>query len=438
MLIRFKVSNYLSFDDIQTLSMISGKTGAHPSHVIKSKQIRLLRASAIYGANASGKSNVIKAMRAMRDLVVHNEFMILDTYCRINEDNREKSSLFEVEIQLDDRAFSYGFEVDIYNQSVVDEWLHELFYDRDSVAIFERTGDNISFDTTNSDNERMKLYVEDFSGKNDSLFLNFAGSRMNPKKSVFDPIPTVWGWFRDKMVFPDLNESFKPSDQLNEEYFNRLNELISTYGTGVNKLEYINRPGAEEMVPKEVIDKMKKLLMNDRGSMINAQQRRRYGTYYNYRVSMDDSNLRFDEIIYKHKNGTGFHSGEESDGTKRLFNVLSNLYVGRDGATIIVDELDLRFHPQVTYRLLDKFLADNRYSNIQLIFTTHESSLMDFDLLRRDEIWFVEKDDKGVSNLYSLEDFNERCDRNIEKAYKEGRYGGVPIFSTVFPYREDL
>lgn len=103
----------------------------------------------------------------------------------------------------------------------------------------------------------------------------------------------------------------------------------------------------------------------------------------------------------------------------------------------MVDELDRCLHPQVTYEFVRKFLEHAGKHDIQLLVTSHESRLLDFNLLRRDEIWFVEKR-KGETKLYSLEEFNERNDRKVDRAYLDGRYGGVPIFTTVFPVGEEL
>ena len=106
--------------------------------------------------------------------------------------------------------------------------------------------------------------------------------------------------------------------------------------------------------------------------------------------------------------------------------------------TYVIDELDRCLHPSLTYNFVDTFLQLAAKRNIQLIVTTHESRLLDFDLLRRDEIWFVNKRKSGESDIYSLEEYNVRFDQKIDKAYLEGRYGGVPVFSTVFPIEEEV
>jgi AAA15 family ATPase/GTPase len=126
---------------------------------------------------------------------------------------------------------------------------------------------------------------------------------------------------------------------------------------------------------------------------------------------------------------------EESDGTIRLLDLLEILLVG-DGKTFIIDELDRCLHPSLIYKFIELYLETAKSKKVQLIVTTHESRLLDFNLLRRDEIWFINKDKAGESRIYSLEEYNERFDKKIDKAYLEGRYGGIPIFDTVFPIGE--
>ena len=130
-----------------------------------------------------------------------------------------------------------------------------------------------------------------------------------------------------------------------------------------------------------------------------------------------------------------FQLEEESDGTVRVLDLLEILLAGEE-KTYVIDELDRCLHPSLTYKFVETFLQVAKEKNIQLIVTTHESRLLDFELLRRDEIWFVNKSKSGKSDIYSLEEYNARFDQKIDKAYLEGRYGGVPIFSTVFPVKE--
>lgn len=157
-----------------------------------------------------------------------------------------------------------------------------------------------------------------------------------------------------------------------------------------------------------------------------------------FRLDIDkEENIACKTIKFSHgKRNILFDLREESDGTVRILDLLEILLSGK-GKTYVIDELDRCLHPSLTYKFVDAFFQAASKENIQLIVTTHESRLMDFDLLRRDEIWFVDKRKSGESDLYSLEEYNARFDQKIDKAYLEGRYGGVPIFSTIFPVKEE-
>lgn len=115
---------------------------------------------------------------------------------------------------------------------------------------------------------------------------------------------------------------------------------------------------------------------------------------------------------------------------------LLEILLSDEGKTYVVDELDRCLHPSLTYKFIETYLKLAAKKNLQLIVTTHESRLLDFDLLRRDEIWFIDKRNTGESDIYSLEEYNTRFDQKIDKAYLEGRYGGVPVFNTIFPVKE--
>ena len=140
---------------------------------------------------------------------------------------------------------------------------------------------------------------------------------------------------------------------------------------------------------------------------------------------------------FRHNNISNlFDLLEESDGTVRILELL-DIILSEEKKVYIIDELDRCLHPSLTYRFIKTFfeyVANNL--DVQLIVTTHESRLLDFDLLRRDEIWFVDKKPEGNSNIYSLDEYNVRFDKKIDKAYLDGRYGGVPLFTTIFPIDE--
>ena len=142
-----------------------------------------------------------------------------------------------------------------------------------------------------------------------------------------------------------------------------------------------------------------------------------------------DNSMSFSELKFKHKNGTLYSLFEESDGTVRLVELFSVLFNNKD-KVFVIDEIDRSLHPLLTYNFIKSFRT--KKGNNQLIVTTHEDMLLDFSILRRDEIWFVEKNEEGNTSLYSLEEFKERFDKNIANAYLDGRYGAVPRLQNLF------
>ena len=436
MLIRFSVGNYGSFKDVQTLSMTPGSTEGHPEHLNRRGAVPILRAAAMYGANASGKSNLIKAIRSMKDYVVLDRKIPTDRYFRPDESMRDEPSCFEMELGIGSSVYSYGFECVISRQEVVDEWLYRIFEDRDSEILFQRNGARITHCFEGDDRNRIDVYAEDVGGHTDRLFLNVMGRRARPNEGGLSVFNDVYDWFRDRLRFIDTEYPFTPEVLVTDSDFERLNDIISTFGTGINSIGYMRKEGMEDALPQSFIDEIRKGLDRRGGSGNLGIGTNRYASVNNYRVSLLDGKVVFDEIVYRH-NGDRvvYRPDEESDGTRRLYGLLASAFLGDGDSTFVIDELDTSLHPQLTFRFVRMFLESGLSEGSQLVFSTHESSLMDFQLLRRDEIWFLEKDGDGVSRLYSLEDFNERSDRRIEKAYREGRYGGVPVFSTLFPPR---
>lgn len=438
MLIRFRVGNYSSFRDRQELSMTVGRTNGHEGHLCHCGGVGFLRAAAIYGANASGKSNLIKAIRAMKGFVVRDEKIPNDRFFRPDPSMESEPSYFEVEVGIGDAIYSYGFEYVISEREVIDEWLYRLSIDGENEILFQRTGSSISHTFDGPDGHRLEVYAEDTVMHGDRLFLNVMGRRARPPEGRLDVFNDVYDWFETGLRFIDTDYPFMPESLISDGDFDRLNRIISTFGTGINSISYDRKEGLDEILPPSLIEDLKRDLDLGRGGANVGLGFRRYASVNNYRVSMQDGRIVFDEIVYRHNdNRVTYRPDEESDGTRRLYGLLASTFAGGDDVTYIIDELDTSLHPQLTFRFVGMFLEGGLAGGSQLIFTTHESSLMDFQLLRRDEIWFAEKDDEGRSRLYSLEDFNERNDRRIEKAYREGRYRAVPIFSDLPIERPD-
>lgn len=461
MLIRFNVKNFLSFSQrdngkSEEFSMIAGKVRSKKTHVYDNEKIKLLKFSAIYGANASGKSNLIKALKFMQEIVVHGlPIGHTDMYCKIDDANKEKNSYFELEIMLGEKYYAYGFEVILNQSKFVSEWLIELTSDNREKLIFSRDINKGLFEFGDLLNEKglinkLKVYAEDIQ-EDDSILLL---STMNKnKKNLYQQyskakiFQDIYFWISKNL---DINFPNRPisdySYMAKPENVEEICRMISAFGTGITGFKMVDVAPEKVLgnIPKSIRDDLISNIESKMVKMKNDERVKNIGivirsTHDFFILNIDkDENIGCKTIKFSHgKEDVLFNIFEESDGTVRILDLLEVL-LSQEGKTYFIDELDRCLHPSLTYKFVDTFLQLAAKRNIQLIVTTHESRLLDFDLLRRDEIWFINKRKSGASDIYSLEEYNARFDQKIDKAYLEGRYGGVPIFSTIFPIDEEV
>lgn len=461
MLIRFNVKNFLSFSERENgkseeFSMLAGKVRNKKTHMYENEKIKLLKFAAIYGANAAGKSNLVKAMDYMRSIVLSGlPKGHTDMYCKIDETNKEKESYFELEIMLEEKYYAYGFEVILNQSKFVSEWLIELTSDNKEKLIFSRDIKNGVFEFGSSLQEKgliekLEVYAEDIQ-EDDSILLLSAMNKN--KKTLYQQysnasiLQDVYVWISENL---DINYPNRPisdySYMAKTENVEEVCRIISAFGTGITGFQMVEVAPEKVLadIPKEIRDEMISEVETKVSEMKSNERLKEIGIimrsaadFFILRVN-DKEEVTCKTIKFSHgKDNVLFNISEESDGTVRILDLLEVLLSG-EGKTFVIDELDRCLHPSLTYQFVDTFLQSAEKRKIQLIVTTHESRLLDFDLLRRDEIWFVNKRKSGESDIYSLEEYNTRFDQKIDKAYLEGRYGGVPVFSTVFPVKEEV
>lgn len=459
MLIRFNVKNFLSFDArddgrTEEFSMIAGKVRSKKDHIYDDGKIKLLKFAAVYGANASGKSNLVKALQFMRHTVIiglpdgHTE-----KYCKVKTENKDRASYFELEILMNEKYYAYGFEIILSQSRFVSEWLIELREDNSEKVIFERNIEEGTY-ILGADlrkkglREKMDLYANDICDDNTVLFLSVMNQN---KKNLYQEEPgavilrDLFRWLRNTLDvnFPDqpISDYSYLSEAGNVEEICR---IISAFGTGITNFKMIDVAVEKVMgrLPEENRQYLSTYIERKRAKVRRDHKKGRLAVVMRsnddfFIISFDENDsVHCQTIEFSHgEQDVLFRLSEESDGTVRVLDLLEILLAG-EGKTYVIDELDRCLHPSLTYKFVETFLQIAKRKKIQLIVTTHESRLMDFDLLRRDEIWFVNKKTGGESDIYSLEEYNARFDQKIDKAYLEGRYGGVPIFSTVFPIEE--
>ena len=411
MLLQFYFSNYRSFEGEGILDMRASGSNELSSHIRNTLNEKVLPVTAIYGANASGKSSVFEAFQFMALCVLEslsfsddnkkNPYKLKVDSFKFSE-SREKPSEFEINY-IDKKGkkelyYNYGFKID--NSGILEEYLASntktgVKRNEDYTYIFKRERNQKLYLDSSIEKFRENLEI---SLKEKTLLVSL-GAKLN-----IDEFIRVRTWFINTEV---INFSNSLYGALLENILP--NNIIESEEVRKNLVSFIN--SFDDSIIDIEVEKISAIDENDKD---------------NYRVF----------TIHKSDKGTStarISMNEESSGTKKMFSLYQTLLdVLEKGGVFFADELDIKLHPLLMRNILLTFTdKEKNPNNAQLIFTTHNTIYMDMDLLRRDEIWFVEKDN-GVSKLYSLDDItNEkgekvRKDSNYEKHYLLGNYGAIP------------
>lgn len=465
MFIRFKVKNFLSFNEMTEISMIKGKVKNKSERVFENNELKILKFAAIFGANASGKSNIVKAIDFARDCIV-DEFPNYkrDLYFKgSNNKNTNEASYFEFEILVNGIVYSYGFEINLTNNKLISEWLIKLKQSKEEI-IYSRELKTKKFKINISDlnkdlKTKIEVYFDDLKDNEDVLFLhemNRLKDKLYKDKSNVNILKDIFNWFEKKLtVYGSNNLNSRYTYLLDKRNSDKILETIKLFNTGICKYEFKKIPlddmlsDLPKIVAKDVLRDIEKTRKDF--SKLNDKKKNffksideaipfaglRSETSFNILSITKEGEIFASEIKLNHNNSIyEFEFEEESEGTRVLFDLMEILFDEKD-KFYIIDELDRSLHPQLTYKFIQTFLLLAKKRNAQLMVTTHESRLLDFELLRQDEIWLVDKNKNGESSIYSLDEYNVRYDKKIDKAYLEGRYGGVPIFNTIFPIEDN-
>lgn len=423
MLIEFSVGNYKSFKDIVTFSMVAANLASKNKELDVNnifnykKSINLVKTAAIYGANASGKSNFIKAFIFMHSFVINSSKESQATeeinieHFRLSTTTEDKPSFFEIIFVTNDTRYRYGFEID--RNRIHSEWLYRA-KERET-NLFLRNNDKITPKGAFGEGHGL----EDKTRKN-ALFLSVC-AQWNGKIST-----EILGWFRNCGVISGLEDiGYRPytEKQLeNKETKDKILTFIQEFDLGITGLNVKHSTLTAETIPKQLPEPLRKFLMDQGGNKTTV-----FTTHKKYNANSEHVG---DEIFDLDSN--------ESDGTKKAFSFSGPLIdVLQNGKTLFVDELDARFHPMITQAIVQMFHDKNlNQNNAQLIFVTHDTNLLDNKFFRRDQIWFTEKNKYGATDLYSLVDFKVRNDASFEKDYIAGKYGGVPFLGGIKRLRD--
>lgn len=395
MLITFKYKNFKSFKNENILDLEATTLKEHEYNVVKMKNVNLLTMAAIYGANASGKSNVLQAFEYMKNMIlINNDSM---EYSQIKEEkiysfmmNKYPISL-EVEIlSKDGKIYKYGFES--LNDKIKSEWMYEKKINK-FYTIFERKENSVSMKSNNKNNRYDNL-------DDKTLFLSIY-TKIDRKNNDFN---NVYQWFIDTdyldldntKIENFINNTISTKILNDSNYKAELQNFISALDLGIEEIKTI--PESMNYLPKS-----------------------------NGVVKI--------ELLYRVENNKikSLPLELEADGTRKMIYLFDYLIAAlKKGMTLFIDDLDTKLHPLLTRYIINLFHnKEINISNAQLIYTTHDVTNLNKETFRRDEIWFTEKDKSGVSEIYSLSDYKIdnvkiRNDATFNKDYLTGRYGAIP------------
>jgi hypothetical protein len=439
----FRVANHRSIRDEQELLLLPAYHDNEPAVPV----------AAVYGANASGKSNLLDALNFMA-AAVRDSFGrwspnggVPRRPFKLHPTAMEQPSVFVADMVIDDVRYTYGFAVD--DHVVLDEWLYSYPEKRKRI-LFERARSVVKVGSTVPE-MRAKMEILEQLLRPNALFLSLAA------QSNLAQVAPVYGFFEEKIKFRSGVSNGQDLDRVvtllgAPEGQTRLVELVRLADVGVvDVLVAFDAAANERLLAARLrADELRnqiEQLRSHKNSEPSADGEKfdvRMGELeraflavdteaitLQYMASRSDRRIRF-----VHAGAAdGFAFDEESAGTQSWIRVLPTvLQALDDGRTLVVDEIDTSLHPKLTAQLVRLFQDPETNPNrAQLIFTTHDTSLLGTmlgdEVLKRDQVWFVEKDDEGASKLYPLTDFHPRKGENAERRYLGGSYGAVPVLS---------
>ena len=437
MLIRFQVKNLYSFEEETEFNLLTNDSEHLPHHKKHCNGVDFLRLSAIYGANASGKSNFVRAIGLLQNIVKKGKIIdeVSDYKFKLSGEALTKPISLAIELLSNSKMYYYTLTFD--QKKILNETLVETFKDKEDRIVFERSLTNerqeIPFIESEVKNEKERMFLELLSDKllsKDELLLTFLTQKY---PNEYADINNVFEWFSDVLIV--LNSNFKIRGiahkfDKHDSIVKFVNTFIPTLSTGIQRIE----------VQKKEIqgdsDDMKHLKDNIKDDQEQLFTNTNPDTGEEITFVMEENDKIFAKRIFtEHLDKEGhkvfFPFGWESDGTKRLleYTPLINGVINTE-VVFVVDEIERSIHPMMIKELIRKISSDTSAQG-QLIFTTHESCLLDQEILRTDEIWFTQKDKGGATHMYSLSDFNISNTANIEDGYLNGRYGGIPFLSNL-------
>ncbi len=420
MLVQFTVGNFLSFNKKQTLNLKAKGISELKTNISTFKNEKILRSAVIYGANSSGKSNLIKALERMREVVLtsvrlNDSDELFYSPFLLSTETENKPTFFEIVFWQDSTRYRYGFEYNL--KKIVNEWLFAGKTETREKPFFIRTEEGIGIDTKFKEGEGYESKTND-----NRLFVSLVAQLGGDiSKKIID-------FFKNYNILSGLehNDYTGFTMRMLHKNLNGCNESLQLYQTlklGFQDIKAIESEFNSLNIPEDIPDIIKTKLIKEfagkRGITLKTVHNK-----FDKKGKIVDFVLLDKEI-------------NESEGTNKIIDLSGPIFdTLKLGKSIIIDELDAKLHPLITMRIIELFNnPESNPNNAQLIFATHDTNFLDKELFRRDQIWFTEKDEQEQTDLYSLYDFNlpdgskVRNDSNLEKNYIRGRYGAIPFIT---------
>jgi uncharacterized protein len=423
MLIEFSVGNYLSFKEIKTFSLVSANIKEHKdTHVFQNKNLSLLKSGVLYGANASGKTNLFSALSFMKSFVLKSatEFQSNEEIdvvpFRLSTETEKEPSYFEIVFFQNTTRYRYGFEVT--KDKIVSEW---LFYTQKikEIELFSREGNLFSIKAHYKEGKGIESKTRD-----NALFLSvvaqFNGIISNEILEWFSNLFVINGVKNSQL---NLTKKWLSDTNAKESIIN----FIKLADLSIDNLNVQSIELDEANIPANTPNDVKEFIMSMNHDVILSNHKKYDG---------NNNFLGFES----------FHAdSSESEGTLKLIALSAPIIDAlQNGKTLFIDELDTKLHPLITRNIITMFNSlESNPNNAQLVFATHDITQLNKKYFRRDQIWFVEKDKYGCSDLYSLveyklDDTKVRKDASYDKEYINGKYGAIPFVDDSYSLLGDI
>ncbi len=448
MIVSFSIENFHSFREEQTLSLLAsrrlGETKKSPHcRELPATDEHVLRLASLYGANGAGKSNVVRALEHVKRLVLSGtpvgQTIAYEPFA-LDEESTSRATCFELQFIEQGEVFRYGFAHDA--QRIVEEWLSAYEGSKERMLFTRTTAESgqaaveLGDAAVSHEGSRKLKALAEVGARTNQLFLTELLNLNDPQ--VQGPhFERAIRWFSNLTII-NPNQGIPPSlvkDLVENKGFSEFaGEFLQESGTGITRVDVATR---EIAIPAnfggnaEQLNQFLGYLDTTKAQTIGLPKRQEYFLDF---TTPGRTQVRTITAVHESAHGRAVRLplDHESDGSRRLLHLLPILYqLKQGGGVFVVDELERSMHPILAKKFIEYFVKVVHGNASQLIFTTHESTLLDLDLMRRDEIWFTEKDQAGATHLFSLADFKVRRDLRIEKGYLDGRFGAIPFLGGI-------